>query len=267
MNGRKRTKINKLLQAWPKGTVALQSWLEEQEVYRQLADVYCKNKWLERIDHGIYRQAGDVVEWPGAIFALQRQLKLKVHVGAITALELNSASHYIPFGDRPKYLLVNASETRKIPQWFQKHFKKKYQFTIIKNNLFSKQWDLGLEDMGMGNFSISISSLERATIECLYLVPKYMALDHAHKLMEKLRTLRPKLLQQLLECCQSVKTKRLFLYLAELQGQPWFREINVEKIHLGVGARKIAQGGKYIAKYQISVPDIEKYKNKKFLIQ
>ena len=259
MTGRNRTKINKLLQIWPRGTVAVQSWLEEQEVYRQLADVYCQNKWLLRIDHGVYQQAGDAVEWPGAIYALQHQLKLKVHIGTITALELNSASHYIPFGERPKYLLINAYEVRKIPRWFQKNFKEKYQFSLIKSKLFTGKWNIGLESLNMGNFNIFISSLERAIIECLHMTPKYMALDHAYKLMEKLRTLRPNVLQQLLECCRSIKAKRLFLYLAELQDQPWFRRLNIEKINLGKGPRKIGIGGKYIAKYQISIPDIEKH--------
>ena len=239
--------------------MAVQPWLEKQEIYRQLADIYCQNGWLVRIDHGVYQQAGDVIEWPGAIYALQYQLKLKVHIGAITALELNSASHYIPFGERPKFLLVNADEARKIPRWFQKHFRGKYQFSLIKSKLFTGEWNIDLEELSMGNFTIFISSLERAIIECLYMVPKYMDLDHAYKLMEKLRTLRPNVLQQLLEYCQSIKAKRLFLYLAELQDQSWFKYLNIEKINLGTGARKIGNGGKYIAKYQISIPDIEKH--------
>jgi len=239
--------------------MAVQSWLEEQGIYRQLAHAYCKSGWLIRIEHGAYQQAGDRVDWPGAVYTLQNQLKLKLHIGAITALELNAASHYIPFGERPKFLLMHATESRKIPQWFQKHFSKKHQLSLIKTKLFSGNWGIGLEELSMGNFSIFISSLERAIIECLYMVPKYMNLDHTYKLMEKLRTLRPTVLQELLECCQSIKAKRLFLYLAETQHQQWFKHLDINKIYLGKGARKIGNGGKYIAKYQISVPDIEKH--------
>ena len=32
---------------WPKGTVAVQPWLQEQGIPRQLADRYCRSKWIE----------------------------------------------------------------------------------------------------------------------------------------------------------------------------------------------------------------------------
>ena len=72
--------------------------------------------------------------------------------------------------------------------------------------------------------------------------------------MEMLTTLRPKLLQQLLESCTSIKVKRLFLYMAEKAGHSWFKVVDVSTISLGSGQRVLANGGKYISKYNITIP-------------
>lgn len=91
-------------------------------------------------------------------------------------------------------------------------------------------------------------------MECLHLAPSSYSLMDAYYIMEMLTTLRPKLVQQLLEECSSVKIKRLFLYMAEKSGHQWFNALNVSKIDLGKGDRLIAPGGKYIGKYGIIIP-------------
>jgi hypothetical protein len=78
--------------------------------------------------------------------------------------------------------------------------------------------------------SLSISSPERAILECLYLAPEKMDLVECYQVMEGLTTLRPALLQQLLEQCHSIKVKRLFLYMAKKAGHDWFKRLNTEKL-------------------------------------
>lgn len=73
-------------------------------------------------------------------------------------------------------------------------------------------------------------------------------------LMEMLTTLRPTLVQQLLENCTSVKVKRLFLYMADKSGHRWFSKLDVSKISLGSGTRSISKGGVKNAKYNIVIP-------------
>lgn len=51
-------------------------------------------------------------------------------------------------------------------------------------------------------------------MEMLYLVPKVHSFEEADLIMESLSTLRGDLLQKLLEKCNSVKVKRMFLYLS-----------------------------------------------------
>ena len=73
--------------------------------------------------------------------------------------------------------------------------------------------------------------------------------------MEGLTTLRPKLLQPLLEQCSSIKVKRLFLYMAEKAGHDWFQRLDTSKFNLGAGARTVTKGGVYVSSYGLTVPE------------
>jgi hypothetical protein len=72
--------------------------------------------------------------------------------------------------------------------------------------------------------------------------------------MEGLNNLPPKQVQALLEDCQSVKVKRLFLYMAEKANHSWFKQLDLSKLDLGSGKRSIVKSGVLIDKYGITVP-------------
>ena len=91
-------------------------------------------------------------------------------------------------------------------------------------------------------------------MEMLYLVPNEQSFEEAYEIMEGLTTLRPKLVQRLLEECKSVKVRRLFLFMAESSNHDWVKELNVEKIDLGSGKRVIVKNGVLDKKYKITVP-------------
>lgn len=254
------TKINKLLHSWPKGTVAAQSWLEQQGIDRRLTEVYRRSGWVERIAPGAYIQAGDKVEWSGAIYTLQHQLGLKVHVGATTALLMAGLAHYMPLGKGGlSWVFVDATETRKIPTWFKKCFSERDNIQVVKTKLFTKLSESALTKVQFKDYSIEVSAPERALLECMYFAPDSLTLEHASQLMEHARALRPNVAKALLENCQSVKVKRLFLYLAELHQHNWFKRIDLEKINLGSGTRQIGKGGYYVAKYKLSLPNLTQH--------
>lgn len=48
-------------------------------------------------------------------------------------------------------------------------------------------------------------------------------------MMEQLTTLRPEMLQQLLETTKNLKVKRMFLYMAEKAGHYWFEALDTSK--------------------------------------
>ena len=91
-------------------------------------------------------------------------------------------------------------------------------------------------------------------MEMLYLVPAKVGFDEALLVMEALTTLRPDVVQSLLEACRSVKVKRLFMYISEKHGHPWVGNLNLFRVNLGKGKRMIVSGGEFDVKYQITVP-------------
>jgi hypothetical protein len=245
------TKINKLLKAWPIGTVCLSSHLSlKHGVSGQLLERYKKNNWLESIGSGASIRSGDKVDYLGALYALQTQAGLSVHVGGRTALSLLGRGQYIDFSHGHAVLI--GGEKEKLPLWF----KKKNWITRI--DFYSTSFlppELGLIDLSLGSFSIKISNPLRAILECLYLTPNNQELFECYELMEGLYNLDPKSAQELLEKCSSVKAKRLFLYLAEKLKNPWFKFLDLSKINLGSGNRSLVKNGVYIAKYKITVPE------------
>lgn len=114
--------------------------------------------------------------------------------------------------------------------------------------------DVGLEKYEYRGSQLLISGPERAFLECLHLAPSNYSLMDVYYVMEMLRTLRPKLVQQLLEECSSIKVKRLFLYMAEKSDHQWFKHLDMSMIDLGKGDRLITENGRYIGKYGITIP-------------
>ena len=61
-------------------------------------------------------------------------------------------------------------------------------------------------------------------------------------------------MQTLLEQCNSVKVRRLFLFMAEKANLPIFKHLDLARIELGSGNRAIVRDGAYNARYKITVP-------------
>jgi len=257
MDNHKATIINQLLKKWPHGTVALQSWLSEHKVSKDLASHYVSAQWLERIGKSAFIIAGDNVDWMGGLYAIQQHAGLQIHIGARTALEMQGHAHFLPMqGSRVVWLFKPASEVRNLPQWLTEHFCSQVKITFRKRKLFTDN-ELGLTKKKFATYSITISSRERAMMEYLDLVPNLESYSQAIYLMEGLNTLRPQVVQALLESCHSIKVKRLFMFLAEQENHPWLTRLNLSNVNFGKGKRVIGPGGKFNAKYNLVVPIID----------
>jgi len=244
-------KINLLMRDWRKGTVQLSSTLEKNGYKRDLVRKYVKSGWLESLGYGAFKLAGDEIDWYGAVAALQNQKALAIRPGGKTALELKGYAHYLIqtvakvqlFGELGKIL----------PKWFvNQEWYSMISYTQTK--LFGEDTLYYLSETKIENVTIKISSPEMAAMEMLHLVPKVQSFDEAAKIMEGLTTLRPKLVQELLEKCNSIKVKRLLLFMTEKNDHPWMGELDLTKINLGAGKRVIVQNGFLDKKYQITVP-------------
>jgi len=252
MHGQASTKLNRLLRVWPQGTVAASRWLEQQGAYQQLRQTYEKGGWIERIGQGGYIRAGEMVEWTGGLYALQRQLRLSVHAAAKTALQMHGYAHFLPLGKGAPVTLFGSAGVR-LPGWFRRHAWG-VSLCYVATRMFLDDPDMGLADKAMGNWSVRLSAPERAMMELLYLVPDRESFSEASLLMEGLTTLRPGLVQSLLEQCRSIKVKRLFMFLAEHHNHPWVKRLDLSKVDFGKGKRMLVKGGCYDTKYRITVP-------------
>jgi hypothetical protein len=243
------SKINKLQLSWPKNVVYLTSWLEQQGYSTQLLHRYKNSHWVASFGNGAVKKFGDQITIEGAVYALQQQAGLGIHPAGKTALSLLGKAQYLEFAAKNYVLFGEKGE--KLPTWMANQ---KWGAEIkYFSSIFLPQ-HLGLVDKEMVGFTIKVSSLPRAIMECLYLSPKDQELVECYEMMEGLNNLRPSLVQELLEQCTSVKVKRLFLYMAKKAGHAWYEMLNFEKIDLGSGKRKLVENGVYIPEFKITVP-------------
>jgi hypothetical protein len=255
MPGTNGSKINQLLKVWPPGTVAVLPWLEKQGVYQQLVHEYEKTSWVRTIGRGAYARAGDKIEWTGGLYAIQEQLGLSIHAGGKTALQMQGYAHFLPMGKGTTVSLFGSPGV-KLPTWF-KQYRWGIKVRYTATNLFAAQAEQGLTKKDLGSYSIKVSAPERAMMEVLYGVPLVDSYEEARLLMEGLTTLRPRVVQSLLEKCASVKVKRLFMLLAENCKHAWVGKVDLARVHFGKGKRTLVKGGRFDPKYKITVPNTE----------
>lgn len=253
MDRRNRSIINNLLRNWPRNTVAVSNWLEGQGVYRQLAGTYVKSGWIERIGKGAFKRADENVDWSGGLYALQSQLNMSVHPAGKTALQLQGSAHYLPANFKQAKIVLFGSKNEKLPEWFR-NYKWEVDVRYVMTGLFGDDAEQGLTIYNSGDYEIKISSAERAVIELCYDVPIRESFDELDQIMSGLTTLRPRMVQEFLEKCGSVKAKRLFMYLAEKHDHAWVKKVNLEKVDFGKGKRSLCSNGHYDGKYEIVVP-------------
>lgn len=259
MTSEKRKKLNKLMREWPSGTPLTHADLEKNLIYQQLVSYYIQSGWLEPIGRGAFKKAGDVVGWLDALAYLQTAIKKDVHLAGKTALEFSGVQHFSHSNNTSVWLF--GGKGQRLPSWFlcddtEQAWGRKINY--LTPLLFHND-KLGLhkqhfDQLSCADSEISLSSIERAVLELLYLVPKKQSLEEAKYLIEGLVTLRPKLLQNLLEQCCSVKVKRLFVFLADFCHLPVLKHLNISRLILGSGKRVIGEGGHYVAKHQLSIP-------------
>lgn len=249
-----RDKLNQLLFKLPREIVITSSWLHNHGIsYRMLHHHSCSNNSiLENIGAGAYIIRGQRknLQITGGLFSLAEQLGIKFHIGAINALENGYVSrHFVKFREHPLEIFMD--ESRKMPKWFETNFKGRYY--LYQTSFLNS--DVGLGNLNFRGFDLQLSSVERAILEIIFL--KSISLREIAQIMELLTNLRPKILQDLLENCSSIRVKRVFLYLAEKQKHSWFDFLDLSRINLGNGKRVISNSGKLDKKYRIVIEDLD----------
>lgn len=252
MSTKRKSKLNRLITNWPRGAIFTQAHLSSLGITVENVKKYRRNHWISNVGRGAYCLPNDPIDLFSGLNALQEQLDIPIHIGGKTVIELRGYGHNVVLG-HSKYFLFASSGTI-VPKWFLDHdwqgkliIKKSKFLPIESEGSFSDYYHNGL--------TVTASSLERAILELLYHIPKHQGFEEAARIIESMQNMRIKVLQKLLENCQSVKVNRLLLYFADRMNLPWFPKLELNWIKLGSGNRMIQPGGKLDKKYLITVPN------------
>lgn len=246
----KRKKIKQILSRIPAKTVVTAKQLAAMGVNHVLAADYEKLGWFKRIANGAYTRLQEEACLDGAIYALQHGDLPTIHVGGSSALsDYYGKLHFVKVGVKKQLFSLLG---KRVPAWFTKV----YGGGVGVSYTDFLPSDLGLQERKTDNFNVLVSSMERAIFEMLYLVPSKVSVAEAYAIMETVQSVRVHLVQELLERCRSIKVKRLFLCFAENAYMQWFDALDLSRVDLGSGIRKIGKNGMLYPKYNLVIPKL-----------
>jgi hypothetical protein len=248
------SKLNRLAQLLPEGVAAPAAWLASEGFSRQLVRKYVRSGWLQPLARGVFARPTQPVAAEGLILGLQRLAGAAFHVGGVSALNRLGHAHYLPLGREPMHLWGRD----RVPAWVTAASLPEH-LIFHRESLFDERVsNIGVTPIStrVRDWTLVASAPERAIIEVLSLVDESeSSFTYASEHFEGLTTLRPKVINELLVACNSLKVKRLFLFLASHYAYPWSEKIDRSAIDLGKGKRLIVRGGRYDREFRITVPE------------
>lgn len=253
-----------MLDQVPPGFLVDSRWLAASDVTKSSASDYHSRGWLARVARGVYRRPypnetpNGVGEWKLAVLSAQWIMRYDFHVGGMTALTLEGHSHYLGLGSNANVYLYG-----EVPAWLPK--------LCLDGHVIPRQRQLfdceplGIDEQDFDpaakkapnpwDWPLRRSSPERAVLETLAELPDKESFHKVDMLFQGLTSLRPGRLSALLRACKSVKVKRLFFLFADRHEHRWLSHIDRAGIDLGNGPRMLVEGGRYVAAYQLVVPE------------
>jgi Transcriptional regulator, AbiEi antitoxin, Type IV TA system/Transcriptional regulator, AbiEi antitoxin N-terminal domain len=255
MSLQKASKLSALARLLPEGVAAPSVWLTSQGFSRQLVRKYVQSGWLTPLARGVFVRPTHPIDPNGIILGMQRLAGTPFHLGGQSALNRQGHAHYLPLGFEAAIHLWGRDAA---PAWVSA-VKIRERFVFHRERLFEERANaVGLVSLPtrVRDWTVTASSLERAIMELLSLVDEgESSFVHAAELFEGLTVIRPKVVNELLAGCRSIKVKRLFLFLGSRYQYPWFEKLDRSAIDLGKGKRLIVRGGRYDKEFRITVPE------------
>ena len=265
MGDLKNEKLNRLLETLGDTTLVSSRWLRAHGYPSNLVARYMASGWLQSPTRGVYLRKGGKPTWEGLLRALQHLEQLPLHVGGRYALARQGHEHYLRLGESAPLTLYGPAN---LPAWagnlplrerVQACGKGPFDWPALSfgadtpdGTLNAQGFERATDDTNAAG--VVFSTPERAILELCDETPDSALVHEANALMQGLSTLRPQLVSALLEHCDSVKAKPLFLALANRHRHAWMAHVNMQNVDLGRGKRVLVPGGKLNAQYQITLP-------------
>ena len=212
-----------------------------------LARKYKENGWVESIGVGAFKFSQAKITLEGTLHALQVEMAIDLHAGAKTALEMAGVRQF----DRERERIYLFADKKVIlPLWV-----KNCQWDRDIHFIKSSKWNHKklLFNPNTREFEFYIASRELAIIQQIELINRKESFDETAQLFEMLNSLDPDLVNEVLENA-SIKTKRIFSFLADFYNHPWKKELKPTIIDSGCSVITIAKGGKFLKDYNLVIP-------------
>lgn len=222
-------------------------WLNKEGYSKQLLQKYRSTGWLKTVCRGVMSMHDTTHNAMTSLACYNEQLGKNYRVAAHSALELAGFNHYVPMG---KPTLMVACPYNVVPIWM-KSAQFDRTFVTFSTEAFPEPSTILYK---VDNYELLMSSPEQAFMECLLLAPRRYSFMDLFYIMEQLTSLRPDVVQHLLETSTNYKVKRLFLYMAEKAAHYWVDMLDKTKIDLGTSKMQLVKGGTYISQYRITIP-------------
>ncbi len=255
MSKQKDDKLNRLIRVIPEGVAVPSTWLTANGYSPQLVRKYVQSGWLIRLGSRVYARPGFPVTWEGIILGLQRLGGFQLHLGGVSALNRQGLAHYLSLGGDAA---VHAWTQDRLPGWVEQVLLD-VRWNFHRRKLFEGDAEEAWVQLPtqVRDWTIRGSAPERAILEVLSQVDETTAsFIFAAELFEGLTSLRPAVVNNLLQSCLHNEAKRLFLFFATRYGYPWLKRVDVDAVDLGRGKRLVTRGGKLDNRYQITVPEV-----------
>ncbi len=261
-----KTKLNYLLEVLPEGLLVDIKWLQNKGFSRQLIAKYVKSNWLKSPIRGLYRRNSTLIaqdSWESIVLSLQMLLELPITVGGRSALDAQGFAHYLSLSNTKE---IHLYSNYKMPNWlnsvsanatFIQHSGKLFKTDASKSDTEESLKRASFLNYNWANSinSLRLSTPERAILELIDELPMKESFHQVDAVMESLSNLRPNALNILLRDCNSVKTKRLFLWFAKRHNHSWYHLLDRESFDLGAGKRALVAGGRFDQEFMITVPE------------
>ncbi|MCP5122332.1 MAG: type IV toxin-antitoxin system AbiEi family antitoxin domain-containing protein [Pseudomonadales bacterium] len=246
--------MNKLMRMIPEGVAVPSTWLTANGFSPQLVRKYLQSEWLTRLGSRVYARPGHPVTWEGVILGLQRLGGIQLHLGGVSALNRQGLAHYLSLGGDAA---VHLWTQDRLPGWMEQ-VPLDVRWSFHRRKLFEGDAEAGWVQLPtqVRDWTMQGSAPERAILEVLSQVDETpTAFTFAAELFEGLTSLRPAVVNTLLQSCLHNEAKRLFLFFATRYDYPWLKHVEVDAVDLGRGKRLVTRGGKLDKRYQITVPE------------
>ncbi len=226
--------FKRVLSDLPRGEPLSNAALRGHGVSEFRASALGRSGWLTHLGRGVYMLPGDTLTRDGCLAYLARQMP-GLHVGGKTALAWRGTRQNVSFRE---VLSLWGNQSKRLPLWFTERFPARYQATQIFDADIRK--GLGLQPLPNGRPEILVSVPERALLELLSDVGKTQSLQETRQLVESLRTLREKTLDELLAHTSRIKVVRLTELLGRDLDLPWAATAKRHSQRIGGGKRWVA---------------------------